>query len=142
MWWGSSRKSSRGGRGPQRGGRYDLNYLLELLHDEVVIDLQEGGERSLMSDPCLEVSVVIPEPTKDVEDQDTVLHKPAKVTERVHHTLHLAVELTDGEVTLDEHLEARIKTKSPSLGVAQKLALERQLGPTSVQIVVHEVVEI
>ena len=42
--WGSGGESSRGGRGPRRGGRYDLKSLLELLHDEVVTDLQEGGK--------------------------------------------------------------------------------------------------
>jgi len=88
------------------------------------------------------VSVAVTEPAKDVEDQDTVLHGPAKVAERVRHSLPLAAELADGEVALDERPEARIKTQSPGLGVAQKLALERQLGPTSVRSVADEVVEV
>ena len=64
------------------------------------------------------MSVAIAEPTEDVEDQDTVLHEPAKVAEGVHHALHLATELADGEVALDERPEARIETQSPGLGVA------------------------
>ena len=104
--WGSSCESSRG----SRGDRYDLDSLLELLHDKVVTDLQEGGEGSLTSDPRLEVSVAIVEPAEDVEDQDTVLHGPAKVVERVRHAHHLVAELADGEVALDERPEARIET--------------------------------
>ena len=95
--WGSSGESSRGGRGPWRGGRCDRNSLLELLHDEVVSDLQEGGEGPLTGAPRLEVNVAIAEPAEDVEDQDTVLHGPAKVAERARHALHLAAELADGE---------------------------------------------
>jgi len=74
------------------------------------MDLQEGGEGSLTSDPHPEVSVAIAEPAKDVEDQDTVLHGPAKVAERVCHPLHLAAELANGEVTLDERPKACIET--------------------------------
>ena len=82
----------------------------------------------LTSDPRPEVSVAIAEPAKDVEDQDTVLHGPAKVA--------------DGEVTLDERPEARIETQNPGVGIAQKLALERQPGPASARSVADEVVEV
>ena len=115
--------------------------MLEL-HDEVVTDLQEGGEGLLTGDPRPEVIVAIVEPAEDVEDQDMFLHRPAKVAERVCHALHLEAELVDGEVALDERPEARIETQSPGLGVAQKLALECQLGPASVQSVADEVVEV
>jgi len=87
------------------------------------------------------VSVAIAEPAEDVEDQNTVLHGPTKVAERVCHALHLAAELADGEIALDERPEARIETQSPGLGFAQ-LALERQPGPTSVRSVADEVVEV
>ena len=119
-----------------------MNSLLELLHDEVITDLQEGRERPLTVDPRPEVSVASAEPAEDIEDQDTVLHGPAKIVEGVRHALHLAAELADGEVALDERPEARIKTQSPSLCVAQKLALECQPGPTSGQSVADEVVEV
>jgi hypothetical protein len=56
------------------------------------------------------VGVAVTEPTEDVEDQDAVLHGPAKVTEGVGHALHPAAELADGEVTLDEGTEACIET--------------------------------
>jgi hypothetical protein len=56
------------------------------------------------------VSIPVTEPVKDIEDQDAVLHGPAKVVEGVRHALHPAVELANGEVTLDEGAEARIET--------------------------------
>jgi len=48
----------------------------------------------------------------------TVLHGPAEVAERVRHALHLAAELADGEVALDEGTEARVELQSPGLDVA------------------------
>jgi hypothetical protein len=55
------------------------------------------------------VDVAVAEPTEDVEDEDAVLHGPAKVTEGVCHDLYLAAELTNREVTLDEGSKARIE---------------------------------
>ena len=138
----SSGESSRGSRGSQRGDRHSLNPLLELLHDKVITDLQEGGERALTGDPRMEVSVAVVEPTEDVEDQDTVLHGPAKVAKRVCHALHLTAEVADGEVALDEGPEAHIETQNSGLGVAQKLALERQPGRTRMWSVAKEAVEV
>jgi hypothetical protein len=88
------------------------------------------------------VGVAVTEPAEDVEDEDAVLHGPTKVTKGVSHGLHLAAELADREVTLDEGLEVRIKPQSPGLGVAQKLALERQPGLASIRRVADEVVEV
>jgi len=82
----------------------------ELLHDKVVTDLQEGGEGPLPGDPHPVVGVAIAEPAEDVEDQDTILHGSAKVTERVRHALHLVAELADREVALDEGTEARVES--------------------------------
>ena len=67
-----------------------------------------------------------------------VLHEPA---EGVHHALHPAAEVVNREVALDECLEARIEPQSLGF-VAQKLALERQPNPASVQSVSDEVVEV
>jgi hypothetical protein len=58
------------------------------------------------------------ESTDDVEDQDAVLHGQAKVAEGVRHALHMAAELANGEVALDEGTEARIETQSPGFGIA------------------------
>jgi hypothetical protein len=55
------------------------------------------------------VGVAVTEPAEDVEDQETVLHGPAKVTEGVHHALHPAAELANRGVALDEGREARIE---------------------------------
>jgi hypothetical protein len=43
-----------------------LDALSELLHDEVVTDLQEGGEGPLPGDPRAKVGVAVTEPTEDV----------------------------------------------------------------------------
>jgi len=58
-----------------------LEALSKLLHDKVVTNLQEVGERLLPGDPHLEMSVAVTEPAEDVEDQETVLHRPVKVVE-------------------------------------------------------------
>ena len=84
--------------------------MSELLHDKVVIDLQEGGERPLAGDPRPEVSVAVAEPAEDVEDDDAILHGPAEIAERVRHALHSAAELAGREVPLDEGSEACVET--------------------------------
>jgi len=124
------------------GGGPRLEALSKLHHDKVVTDLQEGGEGPLPGDPRLEVGVAVTEPAESVEDQDTVLHGPAEVAERVHRALHLAAELADGEVALDKGTEARVEPQSPGFDVAQELALERQPGPASARSVADEVVEV
>jgi hypothetical protein len=68
------------------------------------------------------VDVAVTESVEDIEDQDAVLHGSAKVAEGVRHDLHLAAELANSEVTLDEGPETRIEPQSPGLGIAQKLA--------------------
>jgi hypothetical protein len=88
------------------------------------------------------VGVAVAEPAENIEDQDAVLHGPAQVTEGVCHGLHLPAELANSEITLDEGPEARIEPQSPSLGIAEKLALERQPGLTSIRRVADEVVEV
>ena len=119
-----------------------MEALSKLLHDKVVMDLQEGGEGPLSGDPRPEIGVAVTEPAENVEDQDTVLHGPAEVAKRVRHALHLAVELADGEVALDEGVEARVEPQSPGFSVAQELALECQPSPASARSVADEVVEV
>ena len=89
-WTGrSGNESSRGGRGPQGRGAPRLYALSKLLHDKVVTDLEEGGKGPLSGDPRPEVGVAVTEPAENVEDQDTVLHGPAEVAERVCHAFHM-----------------------------------------------------
>jgi len=64
------------------------------------------------------VGVAVTEHAEDVEDQDAVLHGPAKVTDGVRDALHLSAELANGEVTLDKGTEAHIETHSPGFGIA------------------------
>jgi hypothetical protein len=52
------------------------------------------------------------------------------------------VELAHSKVPLDEGAEARVEPQSPGLGIAQKLALERQPCLASVRRVANEVVEV
>ena len=63
-------------------------------------------------------------------------------TERGRHALHLAAELADGEVALDEGTEARVEPQSPDLSVAQELALEHQPGTACARSIADEVVEV
>ena len=84
----------------------------------VVTDLQESGKEALPDDPRPEVGVAVTEPTEDVEDQDAVLHGPAKVAEGVRHAIHPTAEIAIGEVTLDEGAKARIEMQSPGFGIA------------------------
>jgi hypothetical protein len=79
---------------------------------------------------------------ENVEDQDTVLHGLAEVAKRVRHALHLAAELADGEVALDEGAEARVEPQSLGFGVAHELTLECQPGPASAQSVADVVMEV
>jgi hypothetical protein len=88
------------------------------------------------------VGVAVTEPAEDVENEDAVLHGPAEVTEGVRHALHPAAVVADAEVALDEGAEARVETQSPGLGIAQKLALERQPGLASVRRVADDVVKV
>jgi hypothetical protein len=86
-----------------------LDALSKLLHDKIITDLQEGGEGPLAGNPRPEVGVAVTESAEDVEDQDAVLHGPAKVAEGVRHCLHLAAELSNSKVTLHEGAETRIE---------------------------------
>jgi hypothetical protein len=79
---------------------------------------------------------------EDVEDEDAILHGPAQVAEGVGHGLHLPAELAHSKVPLDEGAEASVEAQSPSLGIAQKLALERQPCLASIRRVANEVVEV
>jgi hypothetical protein len=88
------------------------------------------------------VGVAVTESAEDVEDEDAILHEPAQVAEGVSHGLHLPAELADGQVPLDKGVEARVEAQSPSLGIAQKLALKRQLGLASIRRVANEVMEV
>jgi hypothetical protein len=88
------------------------------------------------------VGVAVAEPPEDVEDQDAILHGPPKVPQGVRHALHPTAELADGEVTLDEGPETRVEAQSPSLRVAQELALKGEPSPARVRRGADEVVEV
>jgi hypothetical protein len=88
------------------------------------------------------VGVAVAEPPEDVEDQDPILHRPPEVPQGVCHALHPTAELTDGEVTLDEGPEARVEAQSPSLSVAQELALKGEPRPARIRGGADEVVEV
>jgi hypothetical protein len=64
------------------------------------------------------MGVTVTEPTKDVEDQDAILHRPAEVAKGVRHALHPTTELANGEVTLDEGAETGVQPQSPGLSIA------------------------
>jgi hypothetical protein len=88
------------------------------------------------------MGVAVTEPTKDVEDQDAILHGPAEVAKGVRHALHLTTELANGEVTLDEGAEAGVESQSLGLSIAQELPLKGKPRPARVRRVADEVVEV
>ena len=63
------------------------------------------------------------ETTNDVEDKSPVRHGLAKSDEVVRHLLQLAAVLGDGEVALDEILEACLQVDGAGLPIAKKLRL-------------------
>jgi len=74
------------------------------------------------------VAVGVVEATHDVENQETVLHRPAKVTKSICHALHPPAVLANGKIPLLEGAEGRIELKGPSLGIAKELTLESLPG--------------
>jgi len=90
--WSSNERSGGG------GGRSCHGPLCDLLQDEVVPNLQEGGERPLPGDPCPQVAIGVVETPQDIEHQDAVSHRAAEVMKGISHTLHPPAVLTNGEV--------------------------------------------
>jgi len=117
-----SRRSSheRGGGGRGRAGRGNPGDLLE---NEVVSDLQEGGEGPLTGDPCSQVVIGGVETPQDIEHQDPVGHRALEVLQSISHALHPSAELTNGEVPLLEGAEGGVELESAELGVAEELHL-------------------
>ena len=72
------------------------------------------------------MAVAIVETPQDIENHNLVLHRPAEVVKSINHALHPPAVLADKEVPLLEGAEARIELESAGLGVAEKLALERE----------------
>lgn len=100
--------------------------LGEFLQDKVVADLEEGGEGLLACDPCPQVVIVVVETTQDIEHEDPVSHWVPEVAKSIRLSLRLPAELAHGKIALLKGAEIRIKLESPSLGVAEELALECQ----------------
>jgi len=115
--WSSNERSGGGGGRSCHGPLCDLQ-------DEVVPNLQEGGERPLPGDPCPQVAICVVETPQDIKHQDAVSHRAAEVVKGISHTLHPPAVLTNGEAPLLEGAEGRIELKSAGLGVAKELALE------------------
>jgi hypothetical protein len=51
----------------------------ELVENEVIPDLQDGGEGPLAGDPCPQVIVVVVETLQDIEHQDLVSHRVPEI---------------------------------------------------------------
>ena len=94
-----------------------------LLEDEVVPDLQEGGKGPLAGDPCPQVVIAAVETPQDIENQDPVGHWVPEVVKAIGHTLHPPAELPNREVPLLEGVEGGVELESVKLGVAEELPL-------------------
>jgi hypothetical protein len=63
------------------------------------------------------------QPPKDVEDEDSIINRCAKVSQTVGHGLELTAVLIDREITLNKSTKGSIKVKSTVLTVTEKLVL-------------------
>jgi hypothetical protein len=68
------------------------------------------------------------ETPQDIDHQDPVRYRVPEVVKGINFALHLLAVLTYGKIPLLEGAEVSIKLEGPSLGVAQELSLELQLG--------------
>ena len=115
----SSHERDGGGRG--RAGRGTPGDLLE---NEVVPDLQEGGEGPLAGDPALQVVIGAAQAPQNIEYQDLIRHRIPEVVKSIGHALHPPAVLTNGEVPLHEGAEGGVELEGAELGVAEELPLD------------------
>jgi hypothetical protein len=117
-----------------------LNRHGELLEEKLVPHGMEGRKRHGPLDESLQVAVPGAEATKKVQHQGAVGDRLAEITERVHHTLHLAAVFFHGEFPLREQVELGVEVERPSLPIPEELALKSEPCLTSgVRLVTDDV---
>ena len=70
--------------------------------------------------------ILLIEATKNIKNKSAIVHRLAKFTERVGHTLHLLEVIDHGEVTLEEVAEFGVEEEGASLLVADELFLDAE----------------
>jgi len=123
-------RGSAGGSRPRRscdeGGRRRRcgRAGVDLLEDEVVADLVEGGERLGALEVGLHVGEFLVQAAQHIEDEGAVVDDLAKVAESVGHPLHLAAVVADGKIALNEDTELGVEAEGAGFTIAEELFLD------------------
>jgi hypothetical protein len=100
----------------------------EFLQGQVVLHLQEGGERAGASQQSTDVREALVESTKHIEDEGAVSDNLSQGGEIVGHLLQTTAVLGDGEITLYEVAKLRLELDRPCLPIAQELGFDVESG--------------
>jgi hypothetical protein len=119
------------GTGDESGGRR-WRWLtgVDLLEDEIIVDVGEGGEHLRALEVDLHVGKFLIHATQHVQDEGTVVDDLTKITKSINHPLHLATIVTDGEIALHENTKLGVEEKGTSFVIAEELLLDGQPGTT------------
>jgi hypothetical protein len=103
----------------------------ELLKQQIISYLQEGGETSPASKMKTNAGETLIETADDVEDESVVRDRLVEIIEGVSHPFELAAVAGDGEVALAEVAKLRVEEESPGLAISEKLGLDGKPGAAS-----------
>jgi len=117
-----------GGGGESSDRRRLLVRQGELLQDEVLAGVEEGGEGPSATKQGTDVGEAFVEAAVHVEDEGAVGDDFPEGAEVVGHLLEVATVLGDGEVALDEVAEPHLKLDGAYLPVPKELGLNSELG--------------
>jgi len=117
-----------GGGDESSGRRRLLVRQGELLQDENLAGVEEGGEGPIATKQGTDVGEAFVEAAVHVEDEGAVGDDFPEGAEVVGHLLEVATVLGDGEVALDEVAEPRLKLDGAYLPVPKELGLNSELG--------------
>jgi hypothetical protein len=88
---------------------------VDLLKDEIIADVVEGGKRLRELEVDLHVGELLVQATHHVEDEGAVVDDLAEITEGLDHPLHLATIVADGVIALHEDMKLDVETKHGSV---------------------------
>jgi hypothetical protein len=117
-------------RGGDEGGRWcrRLRTGVDLLEDEVVADVVEGGEWLGALEVDLHVGELLVQTAQHIEDEGAVMDDLAEITKSLSHPLHLAAIVADRKIDLHKNTELGIEAKGASFAIAKELLLNGDPG--------------
>jgi hypothetical protein len=115
----------------------------ELLQGKGITDLQKGGWRLLVREECPHGLVAAGKAPQNIEDQDVLRDREAKVAKPISRALHLPAVVAHGQVTLLERAKLGVELEGACLSIPEKLSLEGKPHHTRCGIwSAHDVLEI